>query len=251
MLKVVKQVGPLRYAIYYTPAHGCRFERLGASWLGRDAFTGAAIPQPPVAALAQDAFQTLTAEARRYGFHATLKAPFSLKDGVDEPTLVAAFETFAQSHAAFAVADLKVVNMKGFLAIVPDPADPVLDALAAAGVREFDRYRAALTEADLKRRREKPLTPRQDELLVKWGYPYVFEEFRFHMTLSERIMDYTLLGQLKAEAEAHFAEVLIAPVWFDTIGLFVEREPGGPFEVLSAVKLIDENPKTAKACLPA
>lgn len=241
----------MRYAIYYTPGHLSRFERLGAGWLGRDAFLDCALAQPPIARIDPALFARLTDEPRRYGFHATLKAPFQLVEGVGEDQLVAAFAAFAEAHAAFIVHNLKVVSMKGFLAIVPDPADPVLEALAAAGVREFDRYRAPQSADELAHRRKVPLSARQDELLVKWGYPYVLDEFRFHLTLSERITDQPTMTDLKAAAEDYFAAELAQPMIFDHIGLFVEREPGGPFSVLSSVRLIAEKPETARTNPPA
>src|SRR5262249_55850996 len=54
-------------------------------------------------------------------------------------------------------------------------------------VRDFDGFRAPLTDADRARRHPSRLTPRQRDYLERWGYPYVMEEFRFHMTLTGRL----------------------------------------------------------------
>jgi hypothetical protein len=62
-----------RYAIYYSPNADTLFHRLASEWLGRDAWSGDAQRQPAIADI-----PALTEEPRRYGFHATLKAPFHL-----------------------------------------------------------------------------------------------------------------------------------------------------------------------------
>jgi hypothetical protein len=51
-------------------------------------------------------------------------------------------------------------------------------------VQRFDSFRAPLTEAGMARRRQSNLTERQDQQMLDWGYPYVFEDFHFHLTLS-------------------------------------------------------------------
>src|SRR5690606_24575986 len=77
----------MRYAIYFTPERDHPLTRKAAQWLGRDAFGGETLPPSSAAPLsaAEVAFQT--AAARRYGFHATLKAPFRLAEGTSESEL--------------------------------------------------------------------------------------------------------------------------------------------------------------------
>ena len=62
-----------------------------------------------------------------------------------------------------------------------------LQALADACVEQLDRFRAPPSDAELARRRRASLTPRQDAMLVRWGYPYVFDTWFFHMTLTRRL----------------------------------------------------------------
>ena len=54
-------------------------------------------------------------------------------------------------------------------------------------MRAFEPLRAPLNETDIARRRKSTLSERQDAQMLKWGYPYVFQDFHFHMTLSGRI----------------------------------------------------------------
>lgn len=217
----------MRFAVYFNPAMDSALAALGAEWLGRDAFTGERLPQPLVAGLAPDEVEALTADPRRYGFHATLKPPFALREGTDEAGLSEAFSRFAAARAAFQV-DLVVARLGGFLAIVPAGPAPALHQLADDCVTAFEPFRAPLGEADVARRRKSGLTPRQEAHLTAWGYPYVFDEFLFHMTLSGRI-DGAAADRMEAAAREVFADALSAPVPIDTLGLFVEPAPGEPF----------------------
>ena len=72
------------------------------------------------------------------------------------------------------------------------------------------------------------LTPRQEELLDAYGYPYVFDEFRFHMTLTDRLSpaDY---GEVLQAAQTWFGPVLDQEVTLDRLSLFHERENKQPF----------------------
>ncbi len=225
----------MRHAIYATPAPGSPLAEAGARWLGRDAFTDAALAQPVIEGVAPADVAAFTAEPRRYGFHGTLKPPFALADGSDAAMLEAELRAFAAARPAF-VLSMTVAVQDGFLALVPAEASPALEALAADCVAAFDRFRAPPEPADLDRRRAAGLTPRQEALLARWGYPYVLEEFRFHMTLTGRL-DPDLARPLAAAARAHFAGVLAGPVAIDTLGLFMEPARGAPFTVSASVPL--------------
>jgi putative phosphonate metabolism protein len=232
----------MRYAVYATPARYSGLADAGAAWLGRDAFSGEALPQPAVPGVDPDRFVAITADARRYGFHATLKPPFSLAADRDEGDLRAAFADFAKDRAA-PRAVLSVGRIGGFLAIVPQGRPPGLHALADAAVEAFDRFRAAAAPADIARRRTADLTGRQDMHLLRWGYPYVFDDFRFHLTLSARLAG-AEARFVEAAANAWFAPCLAEPVAVDTLGLFVEPSPGAPFTVLETATLAPAGAET-------
>ena len=215
----------MRYAIYYAPMPGTLFHQKGACWLGRDAHTGEAIAQPAV-----DDIFALTAEPRRYGFHATLKAPFALRDGIAPEPLMRACAALAANAGAFRVR-LKPDVLDGFLALVPDGDAAALDTLAERCLRELDGFRKPPSEEELKRRRTAALTARQEEQLMRWGYPYVLDDFRFHLTLTRRLAP-SEAARLSFAAEAHFAPVLREPVVIDGITLFQEPGPGADFLAL-------------------
>ena len=93
-----------RYAIYYAPSADTPLWRKTAAWLGRDAYVGAATERPALAALQGVDLDTLTADPRSYGFHATLKAPFELAAQAAESELLFAAEQFVARQSPFEAA---------------------------------------------------------------------------------------------------------------------------------------------------
>lgn len=226
----------MRYALYFIPARDDRLAVSASAWLGRDAFTGEALRAPVVASLTPAEIAYHTAAARRYGFHATLKAPFSLAENETEASLLAGLETFARHARSFFIPRLVICQLDGFFALVPSAPLPELDDFAAAVVRDFDRFRAPLSDAEIARRNPDALSPEEVRNLVQWGYPYVFERFQFHMTLTGRVAA-AEAGRVRAALEEVFQPLLDKPVSVDGLALFVEPEPGAPFTVLSYKEL--------------
>ena len=221
----------MRYALYFAPPADHPLHALSAAWLGRDAVTGMSVPQPETA-LPQDELATVTRSPRRYGFHATLAPPFELAPGCDLAALDSAVAGLA-ARLAPAPLPLRLGRIGGFLALVPAAFVPEVAEIAAACVGLADGFRARPAPEELARRRAAGLTTRQEALLQRWGYPYVLEEFRFHMTLSERLEE-PRQGRVMAALQAHLADITVAdllapPVVLDALTLFVEREPGGDF----------------------
>ena len=221
----------MRYAIYFTPEQDDPLTRLAASWLGRDPFTGAATEPPASTILSPAEIAFHTASARRYGFHATLKAPFRLAAGETEAGLERAMSVFTRRTEPVVVPRLVVKQMDGFFALVPGNENPGVQRFANEVVTSFDRFRAPLSEADMERRSPDALSPVEFRNLCQWGYPYVFEAFRFHMTLTGRVGAES--ARVRAAIDEIFGAALTKPVAIDGLALFVEREAGAPFTVLS------------------
>lgn len=173
-----------RYAVYAAPQAGDRLAEIGAALLGQDAERDAEVPQLVPDGLDAADWRSITEEPRRYAFHGTLKAPFRLAEGATVEDLVETAQMFAAARPAMDV-PLRLSRMgERFLALVPDAPSPLLDRLADAAVQEFDRFRAPPNAEEMQRRLAAPLTERQRGHLERWGYPYVFEDFRYHMTLT-------------------------------------------------------------------
>jgi hypothetical protein len=172
-----------RYAIYYVPPADSALFRLGSALLGYDCRTGEDLTPPDDAHLPLD-WSALVAPARRYGFHGTLKAPFRHVPGRDEEELCRTVDVFAQVPRERVAVRPVVRALGAFVAVVPAARDAALDGLGADCVTRFDAFRAPMTAADRTRRLTAPLSMRELQNLDRWGYPYVFEDFRFHMTLT-------------------------------------------------------------------
>jgi putative phosphonate metabolism protein len=232
----------MRVAIYAAPgalatdASGGALRQRAESWLGRSA-TGAPVEPAAPAGWTRAEVDAITVDARRYGFHATLKAPFRLAEGRSLDALEREVAAFAAARPPIELPELRLARIGSFFALVPGaPAEP-LSALAAELVRGFDGFRAAPTEVELARRNPSGMTARQRELFEQWGYPYVLDEFRFHLTLTDRIAP-----ERQAEVERvladWFARGLARSIRLDCIALFTESEPGAPFELHSTHPLL-------------
>ncbi|WP_417773470.1 DUF1045 domain-containing protein [Stappia sp.] len=220
----------MRYAVYFTPPADHPLVSLAESWLGRSAFGHAVVPRD-IGGYSPADRAGMVRDPARYGFHGTLKAPFRLAEGRSAEELAVAFDAFAAARPALAPLPLAVSRIGGFLALTPAGATQELCALADAAVRAFEPFRAPLGAAEIARRNPDRLTPSQRDNLLSWGYPHVFGDFRFHMTLTGRLGDDEAERALPTLA-AHFAGALASPIAFDRIALYEEREPGGPFSVI-------------------
>ncbi|WP_072629752.1 DUF1045 domain-containing protein [Planktotalea frisia] len=217
-----------RFAIYYVPSKGPLAD-FGASWLGWDVLHGREAPQPSMPGL-----DDITMTPRKYGFHATLKPPFRLAEGQDVKALEAAASDLAAGLAPAICNELELTTLGGFLALTPQDDMQAVRRVAGACVRELDRFRAPASEAELARRRKVGLSPPQEALLAQWGYPYVMEEFRFHMTLTARLPQADIA--VWSAAVRRYLPDLSGLFVLDQIALCGEREDGR-FEVIHRYKL--------------
>jgi putative phosphonate metabolism protein len=227
---------PLRYALYFTPPKDDPLSGLASRWLGRDTFTGELHPASPHGDVSAEEQDALTAEPRRYGFHATLKAPFDLAASVTESDLLGVAGDFARRTAPFVVPKLVLGQLGRFFALVPGSLYPELQDFSASVVRAFEPLRAALSDADIARRRPDELDEAHRANLLRWGYPYVMDEFRFHMTLTGPVATErqpVVSSILREKFAAHIGQSLS----MTGIAVFVEERRGAPFIVRSWLPL--------------
>jgi putative phosphonate metabolism protein len=221
-----------RYAIYFVPAPGSDLHGFGADLLGYDAFSSNDLPFPDGITQAVPDWYDLTEDPRKYGFHATLKAPFALVPGRSEAELIAACETFAGTARPIPVITPVVKAISGFIAVVPAQASDESNRLAADCVRDFDPFRAPMSAEDRARRNPQALTLAQIEHLDRWGYPYVMDEFRFHMTLTGRPPT-ERRERLVALLHDRFFALDIRALAIDRIAVFRQADAASRFRVLA------------------
>lgn len=227
---------PARYAAYWSPEPTHPLWTAGCAWLGRDPRDGGPGAGPA---------RRHVAAPWRYGFHATLKAPVRLVRGATEADWLAAVRAVAARHAPFAMPALRIATLDDFLALRPvrEPAasDP-LRRLADDCVSILDALRAPSDDAERARRLVPRLDARGRANVERWGYPRVFDDWVAHLTLTDGLgdLDPAIAERLRREAGAHFEAALACPVGVDAIAVFVEPEPGAPFELRARVALGSE-----------
>lgn len=220
-----------RFALYWAPDLDDPLHAAGSAWLGRDAETGAALRQPAVPGV--DLFE-ITRDARLYGLHATLKAPFRLATSWE--ALREATAALAARIAPFDLPPLAVTDLDGFLALTEQAPCPALQALSDQAVADLDPHRAPPTEAEIAKRRPERLTPEQRGNLLRWGYPYVFGAFFFHVTLTRRLSPEEA-ALVRPAAEAAVGPAARQPRRVTSICLFSQPEPGQPFRIAERFRL--------------
>ncbi len=226
-----------RYALYYAPRPEEALAVIASRWLGRNPDSGEARDIAPVGSIPPDRLSELLADPRLYGFHGTLKPPMALVDGATERDLLAAVGVMAATERQIDVPALALAELGDFLALMPSERCAALQELSDRCVVEFDTFRRPAGEAELARRRAAGLSARQDELLRRWGYPYVMEQGRFHLTLTGRVKDQTDRTIILDELRDRFADFIGKPLAVRDLCVFRQPAPGRPFNVLARFRL--------------
>ena len=216
-----------RYAIYYIP--DLPLFQIGSDWLGWNSITG------QETTLSAD-HRRITDRQRKYGFHATVKPPFSLASNSTQGDLQDAFQTFCASVSPATGSTLKISRLGRFLAMTQDVQSNEVTELAASTVSHFDKFRAPLSDQDIAKRRQRRLTPEQDALMLRWGYPYVMQEFKFHMTLTG-LLQSDEIDAIEHDANTRFREFLGQPLKIASIALLGEDSDSGRFHVVDKLSL--------------
>lgn len=230
-------LAPHRVAIYAAPSPDSDWWERGSEWLGRCASRRCGLPMPEIARVDPAVQMAVTADPRRYGWHATLKAPFRLSPQFNLWALREQVAAIGRDHRAFDLGDLQVTRLGAFLALQPERAPAALGALADDCVRRLQPLAEPLNEAELARRRHAALTPEEDALMLAWGYPWVFDKFRFHFSLTGPLTGVAddVVGRLWVAAARQFGA--LPPMRLDRLSIFIEPSPGADFVLLEQLEL--------------
>jgi putative phosphonate metabolism protein len=227
----------VRYALYYAPRAEEPLAVAASRWLGRNADTGEARDLVPVSGVSSERLSAIVADPRLYGFHGTLKPPIVLAEGATERDFVEAVGTFAATERPIDVPSLVLAELQNFLALVPAERCMALQDFSDRCVVEFDEFRRPADEAELARRRAAGLTQRQEDLLLRWGYPYVLEQGRFHLTLTGKLKEPREHALVLDELRRRFVAFLDRPLAVRDLCVFRQPAPGRPFTVLARFRL--------------
>lgn len=233
----------MRFALYFAPDQAASLAEIGCRWLGRDALTNRKYSREPFPGIDADRLHELTRVPRRYGLHATLKPPFRMAPNCSPEMLISALSDFTCRRQPILLPPLKLRQINDFFCLCPEVQPQKLNNLAAACVRDFDHFRAPLTSSELARRRGDILSPAEKQNLLRWGYPYVFDQFIFHITLTARITNKSEKEVIHAILLKKFKPILEQPVLIDAVSLFIEPAPGQPLYCTGRFPLSGTSPK--------
>lgn len=211
-----------RFAIYYVPPIGADWGGFATSWLGWDVNTGKPVEFPE---LDGPEIEPITRTPRKYGLHATVKPPFRLANGTHQAALEQAVADLCDVLTPVRLDGLHLAQLGRFLALRPLGDEAALNAMAAMVVERLDPFRAPAGQAELDRRRANGLSEQQDRNLTTWGYPFVMEDFRFHITLSSKLSK-PELAQTRAVLETQLVPMLPQPFDITELALAGEDSDG-------------------------
>lgn len=231
-----------RVAIYFLPKKNSSLENFGKNLLGRD------INKKKKISLTRrqkyfinrgftyfDELKDYCEEPAKYGFHATLKAPFRLKRNVKTKNFYDVISHIAAQHSRFKIKGLKIVYSKKFTFITSRKPNKLLINLENDLVKHLDTFRAELNKTEIKKRIPDSLTFKQNKYLKEWGYPFVFDQFKFHMTLMNQNNN-KLSNKQKLELEKLIYKISNNVIEFNEISLLGENK-NGHFEEIKRFKL--------------
>ena len=231
-----------RVAIYFLPKKNSSLENFGKNLLGRD------INKKKKISLTRrqkyfinrgftyfDELKDYCEQPAKYGFHATLKAPFRLKRNVKTKNFYDVISHIAAQHSRFKIKGLKIVYSKKFTFITSRKPNKLLINLENDLVKHLDTFRAELNKTEIKKRIPDSLTFKQNKYLKEWGYPFVFDQFKFHMTLMNQNNN-KLSNKQKLELEKLIYKISNNVIEFNEISLLGENK-NGYFEEIKRFKL--------------
>jgi putative phosphonate metabolism protein len=226
-----------RYAVYFSPEPGSPLDAFGHRWLGRNDQTPAKSRTmlPVVAGMAPARVAALTESAWRYGFHATLKPPFELNPASSLDAFLAAAHIFAKGLAPIELPALELAIIGKFIALTPVASSATLENFAAQCVRVFEGFRVPLTPEQTAHYMRYKLTVHQTQMLEHWGYPYVMEEFRFHISITDRIDDEKERAAMLSTVQALAGDVVNKPIVVRDLAVFHQPERDMPMMLLERI----------------
>ena len=240
-----------RYAIYFVPSPDTDLAKFGVSWLGWDIDRAETKTLYAFSDLNREAHTAFVQDPKKYGFHATLKAPFRLRPGTSVEGLLAAVDQIADRCLAVQGLKLALGDLGSFLALISVSETRELNSLSEAFVVGLDAFRAPMNSEERARRRPESLKANQRRYLERFGYPYVKEEYGFHMTLTGQ------LNQADRETAYTHLQTLVDPILqtpldIAEVTVVVQDLPTEPFRVLKRFGLggsghagISGNPRSA------
>ncbi len=212
-----------RYAIYWTPEPGSDLAAFGERWFGEPA---------EMSGLKADLASRAVQAPARYGLHATLKAPFPLRDGTSAQELRQALDAFCTMRRAPSGGAFRPMFFQGYFGLILAARTADIDWLAAECVTHFDRFRAPRGQSGVGPKEMGELSPSEAVFLEEFGYPHVLSAFQFHVSLAGPLGPREL-DEVATALKPHLVPLITKPVTIRCLSLLGERSGDGVFEVIT------------------
>jgi hypothetical protein len=224
-----------RYAICFAPEQGSALDVLGREWLGRDTVGSVNDRRTLVPGLGPERLAEITQGPRNYGMHGTLKPSFELNPHATENALLTVAHNIAASLSPIELPSLELGEIGYIVSLVPESSSAPLENLAANCVRAFDGYRRPLNHKEEETYKRHRLTVHQKQMLEHWGYPYVMEEFDFHISLTDPIPDETERAAVMKALDRVAAPVLHKTLIMRELAVFAQKEDFQPMSIIARI----------------
>ena len=221
-----------RYYIGYTPHPNSKLWKLISAWLGYDCARDTKPKTVLTLGLPKKVHTEAVSSALRIGFSCVFYPPFKLREDMDIEELVIHSQTFCHTLTPVTTGALKVQSNGGQIIIAPLSTDKKIIDLAGDCVRFFDNFRLKGPPVPINGQMHKALSQRQIDYLIKWGNPYVFEEFAFTMPLTGRIPK-TILGPLTDYLQNQLIHYLSHGLTVDGLYLFGQKTGSEPARLIN------------------
>jgi hypothetical protein len=218
--------------VYFSPRQDEPLAEFGRRWFGFDTETREPVPEERRWPIPTGFLRT----PKRYGFHATLKAPFRLREGRGEQEFLQAVEALAAEHAPLELGLLVPKELGSFITLQQSLPNRAVDELAFTIVRDLDPFRQPLTEEEQDRIFGKGISRQQKANVFTWGYPYVGDDYIFHMTLTSILAPHEI-EPWKAKVLEWGMEYLSEPVTLRDLCVFAQPSEEEPFRLIERFAL--------------
>jgi len=223
-----------RIALYFSPLDSSALNHFGEVILGRT-HKAARNENSRSSFSNHNKWRRLTDKPAHYGFHATLKAPFEVTEKETLDNLINEVEAFARTQTPHLLHTLGPSDLSNFMALTLREQSKELTDFAFQCVTKFEAFRRPLSEADIARRKQQTLSARQLDLLDRFGYPYIADEFRFHMTLSGKLAKED--HDFHAWASSLYSDIVKEVPVLDQLCLFTQKDRSSAFVELERFAL--------------
>lgn len=221
-----------RYYVGYAPHPNSKLWKFTAAWLGYDCARDSTPKTVLTLGLPKKIHQEAVSSALRIGFSCIFYPPFKLRNEVDIKELVLHSQTFCHTLSPVKTGALKVQSNGGQIIIAPISTDQKVINLASECVLFYDNFRLKDPPIPINNQLHKALSQRQRDYLVKWGNPYVFEEFSFSMPLTGRIAK-TISDPLTEYLQNQLIHYLSHGLTVDGLYLFGQKAGSEPARLLN------------------